>query len=81
MEEPFLRSDEHDGNSGSTCELLEDCLIKNTPLYQALERENHRLDFEVKSLRVQLARSTAELVEENDKSLTDSLTSVGRIRC
>jgi len=81
MEEPLLVSNEHDGSIGSTHELPEDCLIKDAPSYQVLEQENHRLQLEVKGLRVQLARSTAELVEEEDKNHIDTLSGVSQIRC
>jgi len=81
MEEPFLMSDEHDGSVGSTCELSENHLIQDVPSNETFERENHRLQLEVKELRIQLAQSTAQLLEEDDKNPTNSLSGVSQTPC
>jgi len=77
MEDTFLVSDEHDGSIGSTCELLENGLRQDEPLQEALELEKHRLQLEIKGLRLLLAQQTSHLVGEADKDSTDPLKNSG----
>lgn len=72
MEEPFLAFDESEWSAGSGNNPSQTYHFQDIPMHEALEQEIDMLKLEIEGLRVQLAQQAAQMVEGDDRDITES---------